>query len=298
MNNNSASILANLKNESIKRDIPNQQMITLFLHEEFSRRLSKSRYRDQFILKGGFLLYSLGAGDTRATMDSDYLMKNLSNQEKHVQSIIKEIINIDNLNAIHFEFKATEKINEQNDYHGVRIKLEGSIARSKTPIFIDIGVGDTIVPESNIVVLDTIIGGFEKPKIRAYPMETIVAEKLDAILYLMEASSRMKNYYDIYYLAISMHFHGKTLQNAIYNTFRNRNHLEHMNNIYNLSKFKEIKALVTMWDKFIKEEIRTELEFDKVIDTILSFVLPVCESIEKNQEFSKEWNFKTQNYAD
>ena len=73
MKNNPASILAKLKNESIKRNIPNQQMITLFLQEEFSRRLSKSKYRDKFILKGGFLLFALGAGDTRTTMDSDYL---------------------------------------------------------------------------------------------------------------------------------------------------------------------------------------------------------------------------------
>lgn len=298
MANNPASILARLKNESIKRDVPNQQMITLFLHEEFSRRLGKSIYRDKFILKGGFLLYSLGAGDTRATMDSDYLMENLSNEEISIEKVIIEIMEIDNMDVIKFEFKGTERITEQNDYHGLRIKLVGSIGRSKTPIFIDLGIGDVMIPESSIINLETIIEGFEKPRIRAYPMETIIAEKLDAILYLMEASSRMKDYYDIYYLAISKNFDGTTFQEAIYNTFKNRDHLMHIKNIYGLSKFKGIENLNNMWTRFIEEEIRIELELSNVIDTILTFTLPICETIEKDQEFNKKWDFKIQDYID
>lgn len=298
MANNPASILARLKNESIKRDVPNQQMITLFLHEEFSRRLGKSIYRDKFILKGGFLLYSLGAGDTRATMDSDYLMKNLSNEEISVEKVIKEIMKIGNMDVIKFEFKGTERITEQNDYHGLRIKLVGSIGRSKTPIFIDLGIGDVIIPESSIISLETIIEGFEKPRIRAYPMETIIAEKLDAILYLMEASSRMKDYYDIYYLAISKNFDGTTLQEAIYNTFKNRDHLTHIKNIYDLPKFKEIESLNNMWNRFIKEEIRIELEFSNVIDTIFTFTSTICEAIADNKEYNKKWDFKIKAYID
>ncbi|TJX14993.1 nucleotidyl transferase AbiEii/AbiGii toxin family protein [Tissierella creatinini] len=298
MSNNPASILARLKNESIKRDIPNQQMITLFLHEEFSRRLGKSKYRDKFILKGGFLLYSLGAGDTRATMDSDYLMRNLPNEEISVEKVIKEIIEIYNIDEITFEFKGTERITEQNDYHGLRIKLVGLIGRSKTPIFIDLGIGDVIIPESRIISLETIIEGFEKPRIRAYPMETIVAEKLDAILFLMEASSRMKDYYDIYYLATSKSFDGTSLQEAIYNTFKNRDHLMHIKNIYELSKFKGIDNLNNMWNRFIEEEIRIELEFSSVIDIIYTFILPICEAIENDKEYNKKWDFRIKAYID
>lgn len=298
MGNNSASILARLKNESIKRGIPNQQMITLFLQEEFSRRLGKSKYIDKFVLKGGFLLYSLGAGDTRATMDSDYLMKHLSNEELSVEKVIREIIEIDNIDIINFEFKGTERITEQNDYHGLRLKLVGTIGRSKTPIFIDIAIGDVIIPESCIISFDTIITGFEKPIIRAYPMETIVAEKLDAILYLMEASSRMKDYYDIYYLAISKNFDGKTLKEAIYSTFKNRNHLMHMKNIHGISKFKEIENLNSIWNRFIENEIRIDLELSDVIDTILTFTLPICEAIDEDRDYNKKWNFQTKAYID
>jgi len=128
-----SSVLAKLKNESIKRKVSNQQMIVLFLHEEFSRRLGNSNYIDQLILKGGFLLFSLGAGDTRATMDSDYLMKNLSNKKESIEESIKEIIKIDN-NIVKFEYIGMEIITEANDYHGFRIKLIGIIGRTKTPV--------------------------------------------------------------------------------------------------------------------------------------------------------------------
>ena len=107
-------------------------------------------------------------------MDSDYLMKYLSNEELSVEKVIREIIEIDNIDIINFEFKGTERITEQNDYHGLRLKLVGAIGRSKTPIFIDIAIGDVIIPESCIISFETIITGFEKPRIRAYPMETIL----------------------------------------------------------------------------------------------------------------------------
>ncbi len=296
MNSSPSSILARLKNESIKRDIPSQQMITLFLQEEFSRRLGKSKFRDKFILKGGFLLFSLGAGDTRATMDSDYLMKNLSNEEEIVENTIKEIIEIDNKNAIIFEFMGMERITEQNDYHGLRIKLMGVIGRSKTMIFVDLGVGDVIIPGSKIIKLETIIEGFEKPEIRAYSMEAIVAEKLDAILYLMEASSRMKDYYDIYHLAISKNFNGDILRKSIYNTFKNRRHLNFIKNIDEVSNFKELESLNNMWNRFIEKEINTSIEFSKAIDIIIELTLPICRAIEEKEEYNETWDFKRLKY--
>ena len=296
MKNNPASILAKLKNESIKRNIPNQQMITLFLQEEFSRRLSKSKYRDKFILKGGFLLFALGAGDTRTTMDSDYLMKNLSNEEEKVRDIIIEIIEAGNQSPIIFEFVETERITEQNDYHGLRMKLIGKIGRSKTIIFVDLGTGDVVTRESKIIKLETILEGFEEPEIRVYPMETIIAEKLDAILYLMEASSRMKDYYDIYYLAISKNFDGNILKEAIHRTFENRGHLDFIKNIHEVSKFRELESLNNMWNRFMEKEIKISIEFNKVIDIILKLTIPICMAIENKEEYNKTWDFRELGY--
>ena len=292
-----SSLLAKLKNESIQREIPNQQMIVLFLQEEFSRRLGNSKYVDQLILKGGFLLFSLGAGDTRATMDSDYLMKNLANEKERVESVIQEIIAIDNEGNVTFELMDMEIITEQNDYHGFRIKLLGIIGRTRTPIFVDLGVGDIVVPESEFISLETIIDGFQEPEIRAYSMETIIAEKLDAILYLMEASSRMKDFYDLYYLALSKNFNGGILKEAIYTTFKNRGHLQLIKNIHEINRFKEIEKTRNMWNRFVEKEIKVTMEFDHVIDMIIELTLPICEAIENNEEFSKSWSFKKQSYV-
>ena len=292
-----SSLLAKLKNESIRREIPNQQMIVLFLQEEFSRRLGKSNYVNQLILKGGFLLFSLGAGDTRATMDSDYLMKNLANKKANVKAVIQEIIAIDNDGDITFEWMNMEIITEQNDYHGFRIKLMGIIGRTRTPIFVDLGVGDIIVPESEFIRLETIIDGFQEPEIRSYSMETIVAEKLDAILYLMEASSRMKDFYDLYYLALSKNFNGAILKEAIYTTFKIRGHLDLIKNIYEINRFKEIENTKNMWNRFVEKEIKVEIEFDQVIDKIIELTLPICEAIENNEEFNQLWSFKKQSYV-
>ncbi len=296
MKNSPASILAKLKNESIKRNIPNQRMIILFLQEEFSRRLSKSKYREKFILKGGFLLFTLGAGETRATMDSDYLMKNLSNEGEKVRDIIVEIIGTGNQSGIIFEFAGTERITEQNNYHGLRIKLIGKIGRSRTTIFVDLGIGDVIIPEPRLIKLETILEGFEEPEIRIYSMETIIAEKLDAILYLMEASSRMKDYYDIYYLAISKNFDGNILKEAIYSTFKNRGHLDFIKNIYEVFRFKELDGLNNMWNIFMEKELKISIEFNKVIDIILELTIPICTAIENEDEYNKTWDFRELTY--
>jgi len=112
----------------------------------------------------------------------------------------------------------------------------------------------------------------------------------------MEASSRMKDYYDIYYLGKSREFDGKILREAIYATFDNRGHLHLIKNIHEINRFKEIERLKNMWNRFIQKEIRTRIDFDIVIDTILELLVPVCEAIENHEDFNKKWNHKDKKY--
>lgn len=127
-------------------------------------------------------------------------------------------------------------------------------------------------------------------------METIIAEKLDAILYLMEASSRMKDYYDIYYLAISKNFDGNILKEAIHRTFENRGHLDFIKNIHEVSKFRELESLNNMWNRFMEKEIKISIEFNKVIDIILKLTIPICMAIENKEEYNKTWDFRELGY--
>ena len=152
-----ASILAKLKNKAKGEGIPLQQLLNLFCQEEFIRRLSGSKYKENLILKGGFLLYSISGFTTRPTVDADYLLKNYSNDLDAIERLVEEIISLPSKNDfMKFKIKGIELISEIREYHGIRVNLIGIIGRTKTPFNIDFGVGDIIVPspvERTLLVL-------------------------------------------------------------------------------------------------------------------------------------------------
>ena len=201
MGNAEASVLARLKNKAKEQGIPLQQLLNLFCQEEFIRRLSVSNYREKVILKGGFLLYLISGFAARPTVDADYLLRNYPNDRDAVEKLVKNVISLSDKNDfIQFEIRKLETIREIKKYHGIRIYLMGFIGRVKIPFSIDFGVGDVVVPSPIERTLPVIIPDFEEPKILTYSLESTVAEKLDAIISLMEATSRMKDFFDIYYL--------------------------------------------------------------------------------------------------
>lgn len=190
-----ASVLARLKNKSKEKGIPLQQLLNLFCQEEFIRRLSMSNYKEKLILKGGFLLYSISGFTTRPTVDADYLLKNYPNDLDSIESLVKEVISTPSKNNfIQFEIRRLETISEIKKYHGIRVNLIGFIGRVRIPFSIDFGVGDIIIPSPVERTLPVLLPEFEEPKILTYSLESTVAEKLDAIISLMEVTSRMKDF--------------------------------------------------------------------------------------------------------
>ena len=223
MRNLIASVIARLKNKSKEQGIPLQQLLNLFCQEEFMRRLSVSVLKDKVILKGGYLLYSISGFAARPTVDADYLLKDYPNDMDAVEKLVKQIISSPYKNDfIQFGIRKLETISEIRKYHGVRVYLTGFIESVKIPFSIDFGVGDVVIPSPIERVLPVILPEFEKPNIMTYSLESTVAEKLDAIISLMEATSRMKDFFDIYYLATTFDFDGRKLQEAIYETVTNR----------------------------------------------------------------------------
>ncbi|NLP23819.1 MAG: nucleotidyl transferase AbiEii/AbiGii toxin family protein [Syntrophomonadaceae bacterium] len=223
MANIAASVLARLKDKAREQSIPHQQMINLFCQEEFIRRLSESDYKNNLILKGGFLLYSISGFISRPTVDADYLLTNHSNNIEAIKKLVDEVISLPSKNDfVGFEIRSVEVISEIKKYHGIRVNLVGTIERTQTPFRIDFGVGDVIVPAVVERSLPVLLPDFESPVVLTYSLESTVAEKLDAIISLMEATSRMKDFYDIYYLATTFDFDGRNLQKAIFETLSNR----------------------------------------------------------------------------
>lgn len=297
MNNISASILAKLKNKSKKQNIPLQQLLNLFCQEEFIRRLSKSNYRNNLILKGGYLLYSISGFTTRPTVDSDYLLENYPNDIDTIENLVNEIISFPGKNDfIKFEIRKLEKISELKKYSGIRVNLTGMIGRTITPFSIDFGVGDVIKPSPVKRTLPVLLPELEQPEILTYSLESTVAEKLDAIIYLMEITGRMKDFYDIYYLATTFDFIGRDLQEAIQITLTNRNRDFRNDSVVVIHRLVNNSAIQRRWGNFCKKILKYNLDFNCVVNLIIDFTLPPYESIMKDEKFFKTWNSKKKQY--
>lgn len=297
INNLEASVIARLKNKSKEQNIPLQQLLNLFCQEEFIRRLSVSNYSENLILKGGFLLYSISNFTTRATVDADYLLKNYSNDMKSIESLIKEIISVYSGNTfIKIEIRNLELINEIKEYQGIRANLVGAIGRTRTPFSIDFGVGDIIVPSPVERTLPALLSDFERPKVLTYSLESTVAEKLDAIITLMEATGRMKDFYDIYYLATTFDFEGRKLQDAIHETLSNRGTPHEEDSIVVIKRLVDDKEIQNRWNNFCKKILKYELDFNGVVDIIIDFISLPYDAIIKEKEFFNNWGCENKEY--
>ena len=291
------SALARLRKKAVEQEIQFQQLLNLFCQEEFIRRLTLSRYRENLILKGGFLLYLISGFTTRPTMDADYLLKDYTNDLTSIEALINEIIsNSAGNDFIRLEVRSLEKIAETREYHGVRANMIGLISNTKTPFTIDFGVGDIIVPSYIERTLPTLLADFDKPQILTYSLESTVSEKLDAIVSLMEATGRMKDFYDIYYLATTFNFEGRKLQEAIDATLSNRGTPYEKDSIEIISRLAEDRNIQIRWSNFCKKVLHFELDIQLVIEVIIQFVLPPFTAITNEDEFFGIWSSNERKY--
>ncbi|WP_312700215.1 nucleotidyl transferase AbiEii/AbiGii toxin family protein [Sedimentibacter sp.] len=297
MSDSAASLLARLKNKSKEIGIPLQQLINLFCQEEFLRRLSKSDYKDNLILKGGFLIYTISNFASRATIDADYLLKNYSNDIETIRRMVEEVISLHEENSfVELQIKGLEIISETKKYHGVRVNLVGIVGKTKTPFSIDFGIGDIVVPSEVERTLPVLISGFEEPKVLTYSLYSTVAEKLDAIISLMEYTGRMKDFYDIYYLAITFDFDGRKLQEAIYETLSNRARKYEKDSVAVIARLTENNEIKNRWNNFCNKVLKYQLDFNYVTSIILGFTLPPYEAIIQEGELFNIWSHKDKKY--
>ncbi len=286
-----SSVLARLKNKSKESGRSYQLCLQLFCQEEFLRRVEKSKYAENLVLKGGLFLYSITNFDSRVTTDVDFLLRSMPNTPEQLEAILNEIIAEDTGNDfITFEIRSVTPIAVAKKYAGIGASIIARIKNTKTPFGIDFGVGDVIVPYQEKRKLPTQLPDFTSPTVNTYSIETTIAEKLDAILSLMEFSSRMKDYYDIYYLANKFDFDGMTLTEAIKKTFENRNHNFTIEQFEQMLEFDSDDAMQKKWKAFIKKINTKTDDFETVLKTIRAFLTePFVASIEKNEHI-KRWN--------
>ena len=286
-----SSVLARLKNKSKESGRSYQLCLQLFCQEEFLRRVEKSKYAENLVLKGGLFLYSITNFDSRITVDVDFLLRSMPNTPEQLEAILNEIIAEDTGNDfITFEIRSVTPIAVAKKYAGIGASIIARIKNTKTPFGIDFGVGDVIVPYQEKRKLPTQLPDFNSPTVNTYSIETTIAEKLDAILSLMEFSSRMKDYYDIYYLANKFDFDGAILTEALKKTFANRNHNFTIEQFQQMIEFDSDDAMQKKWKAFVKKINTKTDDFETVLKTIRAFLTePFVASIEKNEHI-KRWN--------
>lgn len=290
-----ASVLARLKNKAKESGRSYQLCLQLFCQEEFLRRLEKSRYAENFVLKGGLFIYSVTDFDSRVTVDVDFLLQKVPNTPEQLNYVLEEIIATPTDNDfINFEIKDIAPIAVAKKYAGIGASLVARIKNTKTPFCIDFGVGDVIVPRQEKRRIPTQLDDFPAPLVNTYSLETTVAEKLDAILDLMEFSSRMKDYYDLYYLANKFEFDGVVLAEALRKTFVNRNHLFTVEQFEQIMTFDADDGMQKKWKAFTKKIDTKTDNYKIVLDVIRIFLYEPFKAVIENKEFGKHWSVDEQ----
>ena len=286
-----ASVLARLKNKAAESGRSYQLCLQLFCQEEFLRRLETSKYSENLVLKGGLFLYSLTDFDSRVTVDVDFLLRQIPNTPEQLKSLLEEIITVPTGNDfVTFEIKDVAPIAVAKKYAGIGASIVARIKNTRTPFSIDFGVGDVIVPKQEKRQIPTQLPEFESPTVNTYSVETTVAEKLDAILSLMEFSSRMKDYYDIYYLANKFDFDGKVLTEALNKTFENRGHAFTIEQFEQVMSFADDSAMQKKWKAFCRKIDTKTDDFGTVLRTIKVFLTEPFTAAVKSNEFTEKWS--------
>ncbi len=285
-----ASVLARLKNQAAESGRNYQLCLQLFCQEEFLRRLEKSKYADNLVLKGGLFIYSVTDFDSRITVDVDFLLRKVPNTPEQLKSVLEEIIGTFTGNDfITFEIKEIAPIAVVKKYAGIGASLVARIKNTKTPFSIDFGVGDIIVPKQEKRKIPTQLDDFPAPTVNTYSLETTIAEKIDAILSLMEFSSRMKDYYDIYYLANKFDFDGVTLTEALKKTFENRGHVFTVEQFKQVMGFGSDKSMQKKWKAFVRKIDTKTDDYSIVLKTIKAFLTKAFTAAVKGKEFTEKW---------
>lgn len=268
---NKDSLKAKVKNLALKNNIDSSYILQTFMFEALLKRIEKSNYKDNFIIKGGFLLSSLFGVDNRTTLDLDTTLKGISLTKENIEKIIDEIINIDVDDNIEFSIFSIKDIRLEEKYSGFCVHLNANFEGLKKHLLIDITTGDVITYREINFSYKTIFDD-EIINIMTYNIETIVAEKFEAILSKNIENTRMKDYYDLY-IFTSLKWDKidkEILKKAILNTCNNRESNEYLNDSdYYIDMICKNEFIKKLWNDYKnKYSYAKNISFEDTIKAI------------------------------
>ena len=270
----SESLKGKIRNIANSKNLRSQEVLQMFFFERFLDRLSKSKYKFNFIIKGGLLISSMIGIDNRTTMDMDTTIKGVPLQEEVIRNIVSEIINIKVDDGIEFEITDISHIREEDEYENFRVHLIANFEKIKNDMKIDITTGDAITPKE-IEYLYPCLFQEESLRILAYPLETILAEKYESVIKRNIATTRMRDFYDLYnlYNLKKDEIDFGILKQAIISTAKRRDSLSLMKQAKDIVEdIKEDTYLKELWKAYLADNLYVGnldfLETVKIVETI------------------------------
>lgn len=220
--NMGASVRARLLKLSRERNQPFELLLTRYVLERLLYRLSTTKHCDRFVLKGAMLMTAWFDVPFRPTRDLDLLGFG-DDDPGAMLAVFREIFAVDMNDGVQFDVAGLtiDNIRDEAEYGGLRLKTYAMIAEARVRVTVDIGFGDAVDPEIAELELPVLLD-LPSPRLRAYPRETVIAEKFQAMVMLGRANSRMKDFYDVWLLSRTYEFDGESLARAIAATFKRR----------------------------------------------------------------------------
>lgn len=276
------SIRARLLNVAKQEDVYYQTILTRYFQERLLYRISQTSYRENFYLKGGALMYAHERFAARPTLDIDFLGTHISNDGERITEAFREICAVEcEEDGVTFgaDKISTQNITEFKDYHGIRLSIPVTMDTIAQVMTMDIGFGDVVTPHPVMLDYPLLLEGLPEANILAYSTETVIAEKMHAIIDLADQSSRVKDYYDLYHLLTSFKYDDTVLQDAVNRTFENRHTSYNADTMFFRKDFPDHPQMQVRWTAFLKKStIKSSLSFSEVACWLQDALKPYWEA--------------------
>lgn len=273
--NRAESVRARLLNLSRESGQPFQMLLTRYALERFLYRLSMTEHRDRFVLKGAMLMATWFANPFRPTQDVDFLGFG-DPEPDSLLAVFKDIFAIQIDDGVIFDANGLtiDRVRDEMEYGGLRIKTNAMIAAARIRIVADIGFGDAIEPGLDELDMPVLLDQ-PAPRLRSYQRETVIAEKFQAMVMLGRANSRMKDFFDIWALSHAYSFAGDGLARAIAATFKRRRTAIPAERPDALTEaFANDPAKRRQWDAFLRGIEAEPVPLVKIVDELARFLMP------------------------
>lgn len=267
MSSEAMSLKGRLKNLAKQKNISAQILLQNYMFERLLERLSKSSYKDKFILKGGMLVAALVGIDNRSTMDIDATVRAFPLNEENLEKALEEICAVTMNDGVEIRILKTAPIRKDDVYGGLRVSLEASFDTIKTPFTIDVTAGDVITPKAVWYKFQGLMDETVEFEVLAYNIETVFAEKYETILRRGVLSTRPRDFYDVYILFQTQRYNPVTFYEAFWATVAHRNSISLLQNIpETLEAICKSKELQIMWQRYRKEyTYAADIEYSEIM---------------------------------